>query len=59
MQNSFLPTVLRRHMKSLKKKYYEAKVKVREATSNNSCELTYNAVSLNEIMDMASSIWHC
>ncbi|XP_019400508.1 PREDICTED: ENTH domain-containing protein 1 [Crocodylus porosus] len=56
----------RRHMKNLVKKYSDAEVKVREATSNDPwgsssslmleiSDLTYNAVSLLEIMNM---IWH-
>ncbi|XP_006264087.2 ENTH domain-containing protein 1 [Alligator mississippiensis] len=56
----------RRHMKNLVKKYSDAQVKVREATSNDPwgsssslmleiSDLTYNAVSLLEIMNM---IWH-
>lgn len=53
-------------MKNLVKKYSDAQVKVREATSNDPwgsssslmleiSDLTYNAVSLLEIMNM---IWH-
>lgn len=65
MQNNFLPMALRKHMKNFMKNYSEAKVKAREATSNDSwdspsslmwdiSELTYSAVSLSEIMDMVS-----
>ncbi|XP_066490569.1 ENTH domain-containing protein 1 [Tiliqua scincoides] len=57
---------LRRHVKNFVKHYSEAEIKVREATSNDPwgpssslmleiSDLTYNAVSLSEIMDM---IWH-
>uniref|UniRef100_A0ABM5GF12 ENTH domain-containing protein 1 isoform X1 n=1 Tax=Pogona vitticeps TaxID=103695 RepID=A0ABM5GF12_9SAUR len=57
---------LRRHVKNFVKNYSEAEIKVREATSNDPwgpssslmldiSDLTYNAVSLSEIMNM---IWH-
>ncbi|XP_028603114.1 ENTH domain-containing protein 1 isoform X1 [Podarcis muralis] len=57
---------LRRHVKNFVKNYSEAEVKVREATSNDPwgpssslmleiSDLTFNAVSLSEIMSM---IWH-
>ncbi|KAM3832990.1 ENTH domain-containing protein 1 [Vipera latastei] len=57
---------LRRHVKNFVKNYSEAEVKVREATSNDPwgpssslmieiSDLTYNTISLSEIMNM---IWH-
>ncbi|XP_062838979.1 ENTH domain-containing protein 1 isoform X2 [Anolis carolinensis] len=56
----------RRHVKNFVKNYSEAEIKVREATSNDPwgpssslmseiSDLTYNMVSLSEIMSM---IWH-
>ncbi|XP_007420077.3 ENTH domain-containing protein 1 [Python bivittatus] len=57
---------LRRHVKNFVKNYSEAEIKVREATSNDPwgpssslmleiSDLTYNTISLSEIMNM---IWH-